>query len=62
MEEQIKQMVYFNMYTICATCKGEGSHSLNFGKSVCAVCRGKGKNEKLISVEELKKLLNSTDL
>ena len=55
MSDDIKQEVYFKMYTSCSVCGGKGS--FDYVTKVCPVCKGRGKNEKFLTIEELKKLL-----
>jgi DnaJ-class molecular chaperone len=57
--------IYFEMYTTCASCLGDGkapSHLKELNKflhvSTCLSCRGSGKQKKLITLVELKGLIN----
>lgn len=50
------------MYTSCLACGGKGNFDMVLNPKICLVCKGIGKNEKFITLEELKKLLESIKL
>ena len=62
MNQEAEQGIYLKMYTLCSACLGKGSFVAFSRTRTCLVCKGRGDHEKLITLEELKKLLEIVKL
>ena len=54
--------IHLKVYTKCSLCDGKGQRDYIFMPKTCPVCKGIGKNEKFITLEELKNLLQVSSL